>query len=456
MIEAGMNVARLNFSHGNHAEHRETIHTIREAADRMGRPVAVLQDLSGPKIRVRRFAGGPVQLNDGDDFILTVRDVPGNEREVSVNYSELPRVLHAGNLLLLSDGVLEFEVTRVEETDIHCRVVIGGSLSSNKGINLPMGSAGIPSLTDKDRDDLAFGLDQEVDYVALSFVRSADDILQARRLIREHGRLRPVIATIENIDDIVAAADGLMVARGDLGIEIPLEKVPTVQKMVITKANQAAKPVITATHMLASMVKRPRPTRAEVADVANAVLDGTDAIMLSEETAIGDYPVKTVRTMVRICDETEAQFPYDRWRDRYNDDAFDSVPEAISYAACEMASNLDAPVIVVFSRKGATSRMVARHRPRARILSVTPLEESYRQLNLTWGVVPVLIGPTHDIDEIVKLATQIARDSGHVKPGRRFIITGGLPVGTSETTNSITTATMPSPNPNPNPNGSGR
>ena len=448
LIEAGMNVARLNFSHGTHAQHRENVAIIRSVSARMGRSVAILQDLSGPKIRVGTFADGPIHIDAGDMFTLTVRDVPGSGHEVSVNYPDLPAVLEAGDLLLLSDGALEFEVAEVRGTDIRCRVVCGGNLSSNKGINLPTRTTKIPCLTAKDRDDLAFGLAQGVDYVALSFVRRASDILQAQQLIREHGCLTPVIAkiekheAIEHIHEIIEAADGIMVARGDLGIEIPVERVPTAQKAIIAEANLAGKPVITATQMLGSMVKHPRPTRAEVTDVANAVLDGTDAIMLSEETAIGDYPVRTVRMMTRICNETEAHFPYGEWRRRYHLDEMDTVPEAVSYSATEMASNLKAPAIVCFTRKGGTARMIARHRPEARILTVTTLEDAYRQLSLVWGVSPVLIGSMETTDETVELAMHIVRDSGRVAPGQNFIITGGLPVGGTESTNSVTTATL--------------
>ena len=448
LIEAGMNVARLNFSHGTHDGHRENIAIIRSVGARMGRAVAILQDLSGPKIRVGTFPGGPVLLADGDCFCLTVRDVPGNEQEVSVNYKDLPAELDPGDLLLLSDGALELEVVDVRGTDIRCRVIVGGILSSNKGINLPTGSSNIPCLTDKDRDDLAFGLDQGVDYVALSFVRTAGDIQQVQKTIRQHGRLTPVIAKIEkhealeNIDRIVEVADALMVARGDLGLDIAVERVPTVQKALIALANRASKPVITATQMLGSMVKHPRPTRAEVTDVANAVLDGTDAVMLSEETAIGDYPVRTVKMTKRICSETEAHFPYGEWRRRYGLDEMDTVPEAISHSATEMAGNLKAAVIVCFTREGGTARMIARHRPEARILAVTSLEEAYRQLSLVWGVVPVLTGAIESTDETVALATQIVRDSGHVAPGAKFIITGSLPVGGSDSMNSVTTATL--------------
>ena len=443
-----MNVARLNFSHGNHEEHLENIKMIRTASERLGRSVAILQDLSGPKIRVGSFADDPIQLADGDTFTLTVRDVPGDMHQVSVNYADLPSALDVGDLLLLSDGALEFEVTKVTDTDIVCRVTCGGPLGSNKGINLPSRTTTIPCLTDKDREDLAFGLDHGVDYVALSFVRQADDIIQTREIISRHQHHAPVIAKIEkheavtNIDAIIEVADGIMVARGDLGIEIPLERVPTAQKMIIEKANRAAKPVITATQMLGSMVKHPRPTRAEVTDVANAVHLGSDAIMLSEETAMGDHPVLTVKTMRRICLEAEAQFPYAERRRQYQPADMTTVLEAISYSATGLASNLKAGAIVCFSHRGRTARTIARYRPKARILAVTNMAESYRQFSLLWGVDPVLIGTMEDTIETVQTATQIVRDAGCVATGGTFIITGGLPIGKTDGTNSLITVTL--------------
>ena len=297
MMDAGMNVARLNFSHGTHADHAAKIALLRQIADEKGLPIAILQDLAGPKIRTGAFACGSIQLQTGAEFVLTARDVPGDEHEVGLTYPELPQDVQVGDILLLADGALELRVEKVEGPDIHCRVILGGKLSSHKGINLPSRSIRAPILTKKDYDDLAFGLAQGVDFVALSFVRSAADIEVARAYMRAQGRIRPIIAKIEkhealqDLDTIIAAVDGVMVARGDLGVDIPPEKVPTAQRMIIEKANFAGKPVITATQMLKSMTDAPRPTRAEVTDVTNAVLEGTDAVMLSEESAMGNYPV---------------------------------------------------------------------------------------------------------------------------------------------------------------------
>ena len=448
MIEAGMNVARLNFSHSDIETHGLNIEKIRSAADQAGKPLAVLQDLSGPKIRIGSFEGGGVELSAGDEFVLTTRQIPGSEREVSVNYDRLPDSLRVGDPLLLSDGALEFEVTGVTDTDIRIEVVHGGRLCSNKGINLPSSTTNIPSLTPKDRTDLAFGLQAGVDFVALSFVRSAGDILEAKELIKSHGKATPLIAKIEkheaigNIDAILESADGVMIARGDLGIEIPLEQVPEVQKSVIAKANKVGKPVITATQMLGSMVDHVRPTRAEVTDIANAVLDGTDAIMLSEETAVGRYPVQAIRVMRRVCDNTELYFPYEQWTDRYQTGKLHSIPEAVSHVAVHLAENLGAKVIIVFTSGGGTAGLISKFRPEAKILAITPVPESFRRLSLLWGVVPIMIDKMDDTTETVRIAQRIAAEQGGIGKGEHFIITGGLPVGKSAVTNTITTAQL--------------
>lgn len=445
LLREGMNVARLNFSHADHAEHRQNIETLRAVARKLNRPLAILQDLSGPKIRIGTFATGSIVLHDGTEFVLTTRDVPGNEHEVHLNYPSLPGQVKAGDTLLLADGTLEMAVIDTTATDIRCRVVLGGPLSSNKGINFPTSFLDVPSLTAKDRVDLAFGLEQGVDFVALSFVRSAKDVKEVKSLIQAAGRTTPVIAKIEKheavrqIDEILEAADGLMVARGDLGIEIPVEQVPMVQKMVIAKANAAAKPVITATQMLRSMVEHPRPTRAEVTDVANAVLDGADALMLSEETAIGQYAVGAVRVMARICDDAEKGFPYEYWIHRYDMTTSQSIPEAISHAACHLSDSLRAHLLVVFSHGGGTAHLVSKFRPSAWVLGVTPVEETYRQMSLIWGVEPFLITPMVHAEESVDCARRVALASGLARTGDSMVITGGVPIGATGTTNSITT-----------------
>lgn len=443
LIAAGMNVARLNFSHGSHEEHEEVIVRLREIAARLGRPLAILQDLAGPKIRIGEIATGTVHLQADARFILTTEAVPGDAHRVSITYPALPRDVRPGDTLLLNDGALELSVEETREDEVICRVVVGGPLSSHKGINVPTRSLRVPSITEKDRDDLAFGLERGVDYVALSFVRSSADVLQARRLMAERGRIVPLIAKIEkhealaHIDEIIEVVDGIMVARGDLGVETPLEKVPLVQKMLIHKCNRAGKPVITATQMLRSMVNNPRPTRAEVTDVANAILDGTDAVMLSEETAVGKYPVEAVQMMVRIAEDAESGFPFSAWTSRLEPGEPVSLPEAVSRAACALAENIRARSIITFTQSGSTARLVAKYRPRPPILAPTPLEETYRRLALIWGVIPILSETTQTTDEMMEKAFAAARRAGLVKRGDTVVITAGVPLGIPGTTNLI-------------------
>jgi len=438
-----MNVARLNFSHGTQSEHQEVIVAIRRIAARLDLPIAILQDLAGPKIRIGKIEAGQITLKSGAQFILTTREIPGNEDEVSVNYPDLPEDVKAGDSLLLSDGALELEVLETKEQDIKCQVIIGGPLSSFKGINLPTSSIKAPILTEKDKKDLEFGINQGVDYIALSFVRSKADVMAARRFMEEKASTIPVIAKIEkhealkNIDEIISIVDGVMVARGDLGIETPLEKVPLVQKSLIRKSNLACKPVITATQMLRSMVDNPRPTRAEVADVANAVLDGTDAVMLSEETAIGKYPVEAVSMMAKIAEDAESSFPFNEWSQRVEKEGEESIPEAVGQAACKLAESLNAASIITFTQSGSTARLIAKYRPNEPILATTPLEKTYRNLALTWGVIPILGESIKDTDEIVDRAFKAALKSGMVKKGQRVVITAGTPVGVPGTTNFI-------------------
>ncbi len=443
LIQGGMNVARLNFSHGTQSEHLEVIERIRSLAAKSGKPVAILQDLAGPKIRIGKIKAGIITLESGALFTLTNQQNFGDEKRVSISYPDLPKDVKPGDTLLLSDGALELEVLEATDQDVRCRVIIGGSLSSFKGINLPSRSIKAPSLTKKDKEDLAFGIEKEVDYVALSFVRSAMDVTVARNFIEKRGSAIPIIAKIEkhealeNIDEIIHVVDGIMIARGDLGVETPLEKVPLVQKLLIQKSNQAGKPVITATQMLRSMVDSPRPTRAEVTDVANAVLDGTDAVMLSEETAIGKFPVESVATMARIAEDAESGFPFETWTYRLGPISEKSLPEAVGYAACNLAESINASSIITFTQTGSTARLVAKYRPRRPILAMTPLEKTYRRLELVWGVVPFLSETMKNTDEMIDRAFKIALQSGIVKRGQIVVITAGVPVGVPGTTNLI-------------------
>ncbi|MBM3304926.1 MAG: pyruvate kinase [Candidatus Aminicenantes bacterium] len=444
LVRAGMDVARLNFSHGTQAEHGRTIAALRKIARGLGRPVAILQDLAGPKIRIGPIRDGPVILEPGAAFTLTARKVLGDARTVSINYPAMVADVRKGDTLLLSDGSLELEVVAADGRDIRCRVVIGGPLNSFKGINLPARTLRTPSLTAKDRDDLRFGLRNDVDYVAMSFVRSAGDIATVRRHMKRCGASAPVIAKIEKhealdaMDAIVEAADGLMVARGDLGVETPLEKIPRVQKDLIRRSREAGKPVITATQMLRSMVDSPRPTRAEVTDVANAILDGTDAVMLSEETAVGKYPVESVAMMVRIAREAE-RIPStcDGPRPEGLEPVPGSLPGAVACAAARLAADVGAAAIVTFTRSGSTARLVSRCRPEVPILAHTPEEKTRRQLSLCWGVLPVLGESLDRTDEMVAAAMKAAKKAGLVRKGQTVVITAGVPTGVPGTTNLI-------------------
>jgi pyruvate kinase len=447
LVEAGMDVARLNFSHGAHEEHAAVMDALRGIGERARRPVAILQDLAGVKIRVGRIARGVARLEPGASFTLTSRPVPGDEQEVSVSYPDLARSVRPGDALLLSDGGIELRAEAVRDEDIRCIVVSGGDLAPHQGISLPHRTLPAPGLTEKDREDLAFGIARGVDWVALSFVRTANDVEEARAFLAGHRASGiPLIAKIEkhealaHIDDILAVSDGIMVARGDLGIETPLEHVPLLQKMLIEKSNRAGKPVITATQMLLSMVRSPRPTRAEVADVANAILDGTDAVMLSEETAAGAHPVEAVATMKRIAEDTESAFPFEQWMRRFEDRNLQSLPEAVAGAACELAEHIGAAAIIAWTASGTTARLVAKHRPRRPILALSPRADTARRLALVWGVLPLVAEGGTDTDAMLAKAPSIAMAHGILRPGDKVVITAGIPMGVSGSTNVIKAA----------------
>ncbi len=443
LIDAGMNVARLNFSHGDYDSHQRHIELVRAAAVHKGVHVAIMQDLSGPKIRTGPMAA-PAQLVNGGTLILTNREVPGNEREVGVTYGNLPHEVEVGDAILLADGAIELHVLRRDARDILCRVIHGGMLDSHKGINLPRRSLKINGLTAKDKEDLKFGLQAGVDCVAMSFVRHAGDVIVLRDFMRHSGRVAPIIAKIEkhealaDSDNIIAECDGLMVARGDLAVETSFERVPLVQKDLIEKCNHVGKPVITATQMLKSMVDAPRPTRAEAADVANAVWDGTDAVMLSEETAIGKFPVDTVQVMDRILRTAESRLvrrehlPAEKYQGKV------TIPAAISHAVSSVAHELKAAAIVTPTQTGATARMVARYRPHVPIIAVTPMLSTVRQLALVWGVHAVLIESEYEsTDELLRKCKQVSLATGIVQPGDLVVIAAGLPPGAPSTTNLV-------------------
>jgi pyruvate kinase len=449
MMDAGMNVARLNFSHGTQADHAEKIAMIRGIAQEKGLPIAILQDLAGPKIRTGEFECGSIELKPGDPFTLTSRNVPGNQKDVGLTYRELPGDVQEGDTLLLADGALELRVDSVADTDIHCTVVLGGRLSSHKGINLPSRSIRAPILTNKDYGDLAFGLEQDVDYVALSFVRSAADIEVARAYMRAQGKVRPIIAKIEKhealteLDGIIAAVDGVMVARGDLGVDIPPEKVPTAQRLIIEKANFAGKPVITATQMLKSMTDAPRPTRAEVTDVTNAVLEGTDAVMLSEESAMGQYPVEAVQIMARIAEEAEKGFQRGAWWNRLQDMQTKDESEALTRAACSLAETIDARALVIATQTGGTARLAAKMRPLQHILAGTTEVEAFRRLALVWGIRPMMINPVGLLIDLFEELHRAGKQTGYVQPGDAVVCTAGFPLGKTGASNVIKVEVVP-------------
>jgi pyruvate kinase len=419
LVEAGMNVARLNFSHGERREHAVVLARLRTIAARMRRPVAILQDLAGPKVRIGAFAEGAVSLAAGQPFTLTTRAVDGSADRVSVSYPGLPHEVRPGDALLLADGSIELQVQRVAGDDIACRVIVGGRLGSRKGVNVPSGLPGLPILGDKDLEDLRFGVADGVDYVGLSFVRSAGDVHTARAHVETLGGRVPLIAKIETaaalerFDEILEAADGIMIARGDLSIETPFARVPVVQKRLIAQASRAARPVITATHMLLSMVSAPHPTRAEVADVANAILDGSDAVMLSEETAIGAHPVRAVQVMVEVALETERAVREEAGRPRGDGPAPAGEEDAVVEAACRLAARLPAAVIVTVTHSGETARLAARHRPGQPILAAASVPEVYRRLALVRGVTPLLVpAPSEDLAATLDTVRRAAQPHG--------------------------------------------
>ncbi len=444
LIKAGVNVFRLNFSHGSQDVHRANVELIRAESKNAGRPVGILQDLQGPKIRIGTFADGEITLEVGASFRLTCDDDdPGDIDRVGVTYKNLCRDVKDGDTLLLDDGRLRLQVTSVQGATIHTRVVIGGVLSNNKGINIPGADLSIPALTDKDVADLTYGAELDVDWVAMSFVRSRDDLLLARHYLARAGSQAKLMAKIEKpsavdrFDEILKEVDGVMVARGDLGVEMPPEKVPLIQKRLIRASLDAGKPVITATQMLESMVHSPTPTRAEASDVANAIYDGTDAVMLSAETAVGEYPVEAVAMMDRIAHSVESDPGYIRGMREHYPTPENTTADAVSLGACEMAYTLGAQLIVTFTSSGTTALRVSRNRPPVPILAVTPNQRAFRQLAVAWGVVPFLSDDIHSTDEMVAVATETIRDVGLCEEGGRFVITAGVPFGMRGTTNLI-------------------
>ncbi len=440
LVRAGMDVARLNLSHGEHADHERVYHDVRRASDVTGRAVGILVDLQGPKIRTARFEDGPIDLVPGASFTITTRDVPGDQKEVGTTYEGLPGDVSAGDRILIDDGKLALIATEVTETDVVCQVLEGGKLSNNKGINLPGVAVSVPAMSEKDKDDLRWALRMRVDMIALSFVRTAEDIRDVHQIMDEEGLRLPVIAKIEkpqaveNLDEIIRAFDGVMVARGDLGVEMPLEEVPLVQKRACEIARRRAKPVIVATQVLESMIENSRPTRAEASDAANAVLDGADALMLSGETSIGKNPFAAVRTMARIIENTE---DHGLHRIRPLGTRPSSKGGAITAAAADIGDLLGAKYLITFTTSGDSTRRLSRVRPSIPQLAFTPNQWTRSQLALTWGVETFLVGETRHTDEMAMQVDEVLLAAGRVVEGEHVVIVAGSPPGIPGSTNAL-------------------
>lgn len=453
LIMAGMNVARLNFSHGDFDEHGNRIKTIRQASQELNKTVAILLDTKGPEIRTGKLEVEPVELVQDEFITLTTEEILGDKNRISITYKELPEDVQVGSTILIDDGLIGLTVVEVQGTEIKCRIVNGGTIKSKKGVNVPGVDISLPGITEKDANDIIFGIEQGIDFIAASFVRKASDVLEIRELLKSHNAEHVQIISkienqqgVDNLDEILEVSDGLMVARGDLGVEIPAEEVPLAQKRMIEKCNIAGKPVITATQMLDSMQRNPRPTRAEASDVANAIFDGTDAIMLSGETAAGKYPVESVLTMSRIAEKAESALNY---RDLFLKQRIaqeTSITEAISQSVAISALDLNAKAIISSTVSGHTARMVSKYRPKAPIVAVTTQDRTLRRLALTWGVTPVKGESATSTDEIFEYALQGGQRSGLLNEGDLVVITAGVPLGKSGSTNLIKVSQIPAQN----------
>lgn len=442
LMLSGMDVARLNFSHGTHEEALERINRIKRIREELDMPVAILLDTKGPEVRVKEFKEGKVELKEGQKFTLCTDDVEGDENQVSITYADLPKDVKVGDRILIDDGLIEMEVMSVKSKRILCKVKNGGVVSNKKGVNVPNVSLSMPYMSQKDIDDILFGIKQDVDFIAASFVRTAADVKEIKTLLRDNGgRNIGVIAKIENaegvdnIDDIIRETHGIMVARGDMGVEIAMEDLPVIQKRLIKKTYRAGKVVITATQMLDSMIRNPRPTRAEATDVANAIYDGTSAIMLSGETAIGKYPVETVKTMASIAERTENDIDYVKRLARINFDSRMDVTNAISHATCTTAHDLHAAAVIALTYSGGTAMQLSKFRPSCPIIAPTLSPKARRILNLSWGVIPIMSEARSNTDELFDHAVECAQKTGLIKDGDLVVITGGAPMGVAGTTN---------------------
>ena len=450
LFQNGLNVCRLNFSHGTHEEHKNRIDTIKKVRKELNLPIAIMLDTKGPEIRLGDFKEGTIELEEGDLFTLTTRDILGDKSIVNISYEGLPQDVKEGNIILIDDGLVELKVLEIiDNTEIKCVALNSGTLKNHKGVNVPNVEINLPAITQKDIDDILFGIENGVDFIAPSFIRKADDVTEIRRILEENnGHNIDIISKIENqqgvdnIEEILAASDGIMVARGDLGVEIETEIMPLVQKELIKKCNIAGKPVITATQMLDSMMRNPRPTRAEVTDVANAILDGTSAIMLSGETAAGKYPVESVKTMYNIAIKTEESLDYSRLLKEKSNKSEISTTNAIGRATCYTAQDLEATAIITATSSGYTSKAISKFRPKTPIIAVTTTEEVMRRLALEWGVYPILAPESESTDEVISNSVEATIKNGYAKEGDLVIITAGIPAGLSGSTNLIKVHTI--------------
>lgn len=443
LINEGMDVARLNFSHGSYEEQANKFRMIKEAAKELGKPVAILQDTKGPEIRLRDFTNGKEELKEGQTFTLTTKEIMGTNEKVSISYKNLPSDVKEGMAILLDDGLIELKVEQITDTDIVCTVINGGFVSNKKGVNVPGAELSMPFISEVDREDILFGIKTGFDFLAASFVRCKEDILEVRKILDEHGAKTKIIAKIENmqgirnLNEILEVSDGIMVARGDMGVEIPLEEVPVIQKKMIKRAVAMGKHVITATQMLESMTKNPRPTRAEATDVANAIYDGTTAIMLSGETANGAYPVEAVRTMARIAERAELDIDYASRLNRLEFKRENNITNAISHATCTTAMELKAAAIITVTMSGFTAEMLARYKPTCPIIACSIEPHVCRQANLLWGVRPLHIKKEDTAEDLFNDAVRESLQAGYIKKGDIVVITAGVPLGISGKTNMI-------------------
>ena len=443
LVASGMNVARFNFSHGSYEEHKGRLDMLKAVRAELNKPVAALLDTKGPEIRLKEFKNGVEMLEAGQTFTLTTREVEGTKEICSITYKDLPQDVHEGGTIMLDDGLIKLAIKSVTDTDIVCEVLNSGKIKTKKGVNVPGVHLSMPYLSQRDRDDIIFGVQQGFDFIAASFVRTAQDVYDIRNLLNEYDSNIRIIAKIENregvnnIDSILSAADAVMVARGDLGVEIDFTELPGIQKSVIDRSFSFGKPIVTATQMLDSMMVNPRPTRAEISDVANAIYDGTSAIMLSGETAAGAYPVEALKTMSAIAERTEQEGFHLRGRTMDSNPGKISVSDATAHAACLTARDVNAAAIVTVSESGTTARLLSKYRPQQPIIACVMREQVQRQLSLSWGITPLMMSLAHSTDELIEMSTALAKENGYLHNGELAVVTAGVPVGVSGTTNMI-------------------